>query len=128
MRVAMDGTVALGGRKVRALLRDARRRAENTARALRDRPIDERGRAVTAVVNELLDPAAAHLEGAAARLLATAVTDRAQLDWLDHRLARIVASAVSGDPGAAAFRSVPYRRIREAWGLVSLRRARDRAA
>jgi hypothetical protein len=128
MRVAMDGSVSLGDGKVRVLLRDARRRAANTARALDGRSQDERGRAVAAVINALLDPDRAHLEGAAAALLAGAVTDRGHLDWLDHELARIVATAVSGHPGAAAFRMVPYRRIRSEWGLISLRHARDRAA
>ena len=126
MRIAMDGAVALGDRKIRGLLRDARRRAQNTARAMLERPEDERGRAVTTVVNSLLDPDRPHLAGAVASMLAGAVTDRMQLDWLDHQLARIVAGAVSGDPGAAAFRQVPYRRIRANWGLVSLRYARDR--
>jgi hypothetical protein len=126
MRIAMDGSVALGNSKVRGLLRDARRRAQNTARAMQEHPEDKRGRAVTRALNTLLDPDQAHLAGAVAPLLAGAVTDRQQLDWLDHQLARIVAGAVSGDPGAAAFRQIPYRRIRSDWGLVSLRHARDR--
>jgi hypothetical protein len=128
MRVGMDGTVSLGDRKMRALLREAKRRAENTARALRDADPDTRGRAVAAVVNALLDPDEPVLTGGPAPVLARAVTDRRQLDWLDHALARIVASAVTGDPGAAAFRQAPPRRIHGAWGLRSLRRARDRGA
>ncbi len=126
MRIAMDGTVALGDSKVRELLADARRRVRNTARAMRGRSEDERGRATVAVVNSLLDAGGPHLRGAAAPLLAGMVTDRRQLDWLDHQLARIVAGAVSGDQRAAAFRQVPYRRIRNDWGLISLRRQRDR--
>jgi hypothetical protein len=127
MRVGMDGTVALGERKVRGLLREAERRAWNTARSLRTSDREDRGRAVAAVVNALLDPDEPVLTGGPAPVLARAVTDRPQLDWLDHALARIVASAVTGDPGAAAFRRAPPRRIRE-WGLLSLRRARDRGA
>ena len=127
MRVGMDGTVALGEKKVRGLLREAERRAWNTARSLRGAAEEERGRAVAAVVNALLDPDEPVLTGGPAPILARAVTDRAQLDWLDHALARIVASATTGDPGAAAFRVAPPRRVRD-WGLVSLRRARDRGA
>jgi hypothetical protein len=127
MRVGMDGTVALGERKVRGLLREAERRAWNTARSLRASDEEARGRAVATVVNALLDPDEPVLTGGPAPVLARAVTDRPQLDWLDHALARIVASAVTGDPGAAAFRRVPPRRVRD-WGLVSLRRARDRGA
>lgn len=127
MRVGMEGTVALGERKVRGLLREAERRAWNTARSLRRTDEEDRGRAVAAVVNALLDPDEPVLTGGPAPILARAVTDRPQLDWLDHALARIVASAVTGDPGAAAFRQAPPRRVRD-WGLVSLRRARDRGA
>ena len=125
MRIAMDGTVALGGTKVRDLLRDARRRAANTARSLRGQSEDERGRATVAVINSLLDADGLHLRGSAAPLLAGMVTDRGQLDWLDHQLARIVAEAVSGDHRASAFRRIPYRRIRNDWGLASLRHRRD---
>jgi hypothetical protein len=128
MRAGMDGTVALGERKVRGLLREAERRAWNTARSLRAADPEVRGRAVAAVVNALLDPDEPVLTGGPAPILARAVTDRAQLDWLDHALARIVASATTGDPGAAAFRIAPPRRVRGDWGLVSLRRARDRGA
>jgi hypothetical protein len=125
MRVGLDGTVALGERKVRVLLREAERRARNTARAMREADDERRGHAVAAVVNRLLDPDEPALGGAPAPLLARAVTDRSQLDWIDHALARVVASAVTGDPGAAAFRQAPYRRIRRDWGLVSVRRRRD---
>jgi len=125
MRIGMDGAVALGGNKVRELLRDARRRAQNTARTLCGQGEAERGRATVAVVNALLDADSPHLRGSVALLLAGMVTDRQQLDWLDHQLARIVAGAVSGDHRAAAFRRIPYRRIRDDWGLVSLRFRRD---
>jgi hypothetical protein len=128
MRVGMDGGVSLGSAKVRRLLSDARRRARNAARMLRDASVDVRGRAVTVVLNDLLDPNETRLRASPASLLARMVTDRAQLDQLDHALARVVASAVTGDPGAAAFRRVPYRIIRGDWGLRSLRHARDRAA
>ncbi len=126
MRVTMDGTVALGQRKVRGLLRDARRRAANTANALHDASPEDRGRAVAGVLNALLDREDAQVQGAAVPLLAHAITDRQQLDELDHELALVVASAATGVPGPAAFRKAPYRVVRQEWGLRSLRRARDR--
>ncbi len=127
MDVALDGTVALGGNKMKRFLREVRRRARNAADATAGAGQDERGRAVVAAVNGLLDPDDAALQGAPARLFALAVTDRGQLQWLDHELARIVATTVSGQRGSRAFRRVPYRLIREHWGLRSTRRARDRA-
>ena len=126
MRVTMDGTVALGQRKARGLLRDARRRATNTASALSEASVEERGRAVAGVLNALLDRDDAQVQGAAVPLLTHAITDRRQLDELDNELALVVASAATGTSGPAAFRKAPYRAVRQEWGLRSLRRARDR--
>jgi hypothetical protein len=127
MRVDMEGRVAIGDAKVRALLREARRRARNVARGLDGASLDTRGRAVTAALAQLLDVDDHQLQTAPLPLLAAVVTDRAQLRSLDLELARIVASAVTGDPGPAAFRRAPYRVIRSEWGLPSLHRARDRS-
>lgn len=128
MRVMADGSVALGERKVRDFLREARRRARNAADAAEDRSLEARGRAVVSAIRRLLDADDADLQAGATPLLAHAVTDRRQLDALDHELAAIVAATVSGRPAPAAFRAVRYRHIRTAWGLPSLRRRRDRAA
>ena len=126
MRVALDGTIALGHRKGRVLLREARRRAFNTAQALEQSDPEERGAAVTGILNELLDPDYSQLQAPSAALLAQTVTDRRQLAELDHQIALIVASATTGIRGPRAFRGAPYRQIRREWGLRSLRRARDR--
>ncbi len=128
MRVTMDGTVALGERKARGLLRDARRRASNTARAHEEADVVTRGRAIARSMSTLLDPNETELSGAAAPLAAKVVTDRQQLDALDHELALIVASAATGRAGPRAFRDAPYRTIRDEWRLPSLRRARDNGA
>ena len=127
MRVDMEGRVAIGDAKVRALLREAQRRARNVARSLEDAALDVRGRAVVRSLTQLLDMEDHYLQGASVPLLARVVTDRSQLRSLDLSLARIVATAVTGDPGPAAFRRVPYRVIRAEWGLPSLHRARDRS-
>jgi len=127
MRVDMAGRVAIGDTKVRALLREAQRRARNVARGLEDAALEVRGRAVVGSLTQLLDAEDHHLQGASVPLLARVVTDRSQLRSLDLSLARIVATAVTGDPGPAAFRQVPYRVIRAEWGLPSLHRARDRS-
>ncbi len=128
MRISAQGSVAIGRRKVRGLLRDARRRAANSVASLDGDDaagVEIRGRAATRALNRLLDVDDPQLGGAAALLLARAVTDRGQLDELDHALASIVAGAAAGRHGAAAFRTVAYRQIRDEWRLTSLRRARD---
>ena len=60
-----------------------------------------------------------------ASLLRCAVTDREQLAQLDYRLARLVVRVVTGDPRVRAFRRVPYRTVREDWGLRSLLHVRN---
>jgi hypothetical protein len=127
MRIDMEGTVAIGDAKVRSLLREARRRARNVSRGMEGAPMDVRGRAVTRSVAQLLDPDDHHLQGGPVPLLTNVVTDRSQLRSLDMSLARVVATAVTGDPGPSAFRTAPYRVIRSEWGLPSLHRARDRS-
>lgn len=127
MRVALDGTIALGHRKGRGLLREARRRAFNTAEALAHVEQHDRGAAVAAVLNVMLDPDDSQLQAPSASLLAGVVTDRRQLAELDHQLALVTAAATTGVRGPRAFRRASYRQIREGWGLRSLRRSRDRS-
>jgi hypothetical protein len=66
------------------------------------------------------------LEAGAASLLRRAVTNRAQLAQLDHWVARLVLRAITGDGSVKAFRQVPYRQLRQEWGLQSLEHARNR--
>jgi hypothetical protein len=127
MRIAMDGSIALGTGKLRHLLREARARARNVTRSSGQSVLHDVGRSVASTVSTLVDPDDVYLADPSAPLLARVVTDRRQLDWLDHALARIVAESVAGRRGAAAFRRVPYRTIRDDWALTSLRRRRDRS-
>jgi hypothetical protein len=124
-RIRADGTVGLDRAKVRGLLRDVDRRAAATAATVRPAPREAVGRAVCAAVNQALRPRTGIAEQRSANLLRAVVTDREQLRQLDHRIAGIVASAVTGRRGPRAFRDVPYRRLREDWGLRSLVVARN---
>ena len=125
-RISAAGTVGLDDPKVRAVLRAVRRRANATAATLRTESRDGRGRAVCAAVNHALSPRLALGELSSADRLRAIVTDRAQLTALDHRIAQLVASAVTGTPGPRAFREVPYRALRSSWGLRSLVDSRNR--
>jgi reverse transcriptase-like protein len=124
--ISATGTVALNRKKLRRILREIERRALRTAHAARGSSLDSRGRAVCAVVNDSIAPRPSPIQQASAPLLARAVTDRGQLAQLDYRLARLVVKAVTGDGGVRAFRRVPYRTVREEWGLASLEHARNR--
>ena len=124
-RIRADGTVGLDRGKVRALLRDVDQRSAATAATVRPAPREAVGRAVCAAVNHALRPRSGLAEQRSANLLRAVVTDREQLRQLDHRIAGIVASAVTGRRGPRAFRDVPYRTLREEWGLRSLVVARN---
>ena len=79
-------------------------------------------------LNQAIARAPGPLQHASAPLLLGAVTDRGQLAQVDYWLARTVVRAVTGDAGVKALRQVPYRRVREEWGLVSLEHARNTRA
>jgi hypothetical protein len=124
--VFATGTVALNRKKLRRALREIERRATRTANAAHGADRDSLGRAVCSVVNDSIAPWPSPLQQASAPLIARAVTDRGQLAQIDYLLARTVIKAVTGDGGVKAFRRVPYRTVRERWGLVSLEHTRNR--
>lgn len=125
MSITGDGTVALGRKKKRRLLRDLKGRASRTSAALRSRDQDELGRTVCEVLNQATEGGIPAVRQRSASLLRRMVTDRHQLRDLDYSIARIVIRAVSGDSGVRAFRRIPYRKVREDWGLVSLLHTRN---
>jgi hypothetical protein len=125
--IQADGTVSLGRKKTRHLLRDLRSRARRVARSLAGTSTDEVGRALCASVYQMLTPDwTPCVEARSAALLRRAITDRRQLAQLDHWIARIVLRAVTGDGSVRAFRKISYRKLREEWGLISLEHARNR--
>jgi reverse transcriptase-like protein len=124
-RIAADGTVGLDEKKVRGLLRELDARVASTVRTLNGADPDQAGRTVCAVVNRALDPHSAITQQRSAVLLRRVVTDRRQLEQLDYWIARIVLKAVTGRRDARAFRELPYRKLRQDWGLTSLVAARN---
>jgi Reverse transcriptase (RNA-dependent DNA polymerase) len=125
-RIAGDGTIGLDEKKVRSLLRELDRRTSTTAQTLRRADLDQAGRAVCTVVNRALDPRSALTQQKSAIALRCVVTDRRQLQQLDYWIARIVLKALTGRRDAGAFRELPYRKLRQEWGLPSLVAARNR--
>lgn len=125
-RIASDGTVSLGRAKTRALLRDIDRRASRAATAVGGGDRERLGRTVCAMINRVLGARSTPVQQRSAPLLRRAVTDRRQLEQLDYQIARIVLRTVTGRRGVRAFRQVPYRKMREGWGLVSVLDSRNR--
>lgn len=123
--VSGSGTVALNRKKLRRVLRELERRALRCASSVRRANGADPGRAVCSVINEALDERPGPFQQASASLLRHAITDRNQLSQIDYWLARMAVKAVTGDGGVRAFRRVPYRKVREEWGLVSLEHARN---
>ena len=126
--VLATGTVALNRKKLRRVLRELERRAFRSAATVSRSDQAAVGRAVCSALNQAIARAPGPLQHASAPLLLGAVTDRGQLAQVDYWLARTVVRAVTGDAGVKALRQVPYRRVREEWGLVSLEHARNTRA
>jgi hypothetical protein len=124
--VSARGTVALGRSKRRRFLNELEKRLQRTARAVSPAAIDEVGPVLCAVVNRALQSRAEFSQARSAALLRRAVTDRRDLRQLDYLIARLVVHAATGEPGVRGFRRVPYRKLREDWGLLSLERVRNR--
>lgn len=123
-RVTFSGTVSLRRRKMRALLRDLSARAERTFRLTGSAPPEVSGPLVCAAINAALDPSTRFAQKSAL-LLRAVVTDRSQLKQIDYRIARIVLRVLTGKMTVRAFREIPYRRLRNEWGLVSLLHERN---
>ena len=126
--VSAGGTVALNRKKLRRVLRELERRALRSAAAAAAGDEAAAGRAVCSVLNQALAAEPSPFQQASTSLLRRAVTDRSQLAEVDYWLARTVVRAVTGDGGVKGFRRVPYAKVREEWGLVSLEHARNRRA
>jgi hypothetical protein len=125
--ISAAGTVGLNRRARRSLLRDVEDRALRSAAAVPSGDLDAKGRLVCQVVNRMLDPfAPRYQQQSSASVLRWALTDRRQLGQLDYWIARIVAHAATGDPSPRAFRTLPYRRLRSEWNLLSLEHGRNR--
>lgn len=124
--VRADGTVALGARKGRELVRDLAARIERSARLLRALEPERRGPLLCDVVRRAMEPIDDGTRPHAMALARRAVTDRSSLKALDHEIARMVAGAVTGRPGPRAFREAPPRRLYGEWRLPSLVHARNR--
>jgi Reverse transcriptase (RNA-dependent DNA polymerase) len=120
-----DGTTSLGREKTRALLQDCAARARLTVRALRGAPIETRGKSVCAALNRSLAVETLLFQEPAAPLLRRVVTRRPKLLELDFLIAKTVIEAVTGEPGNKGFRILPYRTLREDWGLESLFHGRN---
>jgi len=124
-KVSFEGTVSLGGNKIKQLYSDVARRARRTIKASGGTSHEQAGPIVCAAINDSLNPySPCHQQSS--RALRSAVTDRGQLRDIDYNIACIVAQTLSGIRGVRAFRHIRYRTIRQHWGLNSLLHLRNK--
>lgn len=111
-RLSFEGGIGLSQRKQRRLQHELAARVRASERLLEAEPLAVRARAVGRVIASALDPrseVALELAGELGRLH----DDRRRLRDLDAWLGGVCARALSGRPGARAFRSVSPRTLRE---------------
>jgi retron-type reverse transcriptase len=126
MRINFDGTMSLKNDKVSELMSDIRKRVQLTLNQIHNfYSEEEKGILVCKLINEILDPANP-LSATNIDYLLRLVNDRSQLKDIDYRIARLVLSLITGDASVKKFRSVPYKKLREDWKLVSLEYNRNK--
>jgi len=126
LQISADGTTSLSRKKQRSLLREMEQRAIRTARIMSGKDVDQVGISVCSVINRALDPNGDLFQQRTAGLVRKGVTNRDQLAQIDYLLARIVLYAVTGNRDVRNFRKLPFKKIRNDWGLISLVHSRNR--
>ncbi len=125
LRVAFAGQIGLTRNKARRVQQQLSRRLENTIRLSAPQATEPGIQILGRVASRAFDlrlPLSEPLLG----LIRHAIDDRAQLQHLDYLFARQTAELLTRQRGVRAFRSCPYRALREA-GLPSLLTLKNRA-
>ena len=105
-------------KKIRYIIR-------NTLKVIPDASPEERGRTLCKVLNSVLTEKAM----TNSTLLGLKhSSDLSQLKRLDYLIAKMIAESLSIQKGVRAFREIPYKMIREDWGLISLTKERTAVA
>ena len=117
-RISGDGQFAISKLQQRSFFRDLQKRIENCYRNRGNLSWAEQGKTICTAINHAFTDRI--FSKPQALTLIRDGADEAQLKHLDYVIALKIAETVSGRKGPRAFREVPYRTIREQWGLLSL--------
>lgn len=107
------------------LLTKIRYRIKNTLAIIQNESLENQGRLLCYVVNSVLTDNSSTNHSLEALNYSS---DSVQLKHLDFTIALLIAEAISGIRGPKAFRKVPYRHMRQNWGLLSLVVMRNKAS
>jgi len=117
------GDFTISRARQKKLLHQIRARIANSLALVQDESLDQRGLTVCFVVNKFYTDSS--MGNNPVIFAVKNSTDRKQLGHLDYLIALYIAECLSGVRGTRAFRTIPYKMIREEWGLMSLVRMRD---
>ncbi|MCB1149631.1 MAG: hypothetical protein KDK48_05635, partial [Chlamydiia bacterium] len=122
---SLDATGKYGISKVRQkrLFQKISARIKNTAKLTEGEPLEKRGFILCAIVNSYMKDISLGNNMALTAIRYT--NDGDQLKHLDLMIARKIAEAATGIRGVKAFRTAPYRTIRDYWGLKSFVQLRN---
>lgn len=118
------GTFSISTARQKKFLRKIYYMIRNSKEILPHASVDETGEMICNVVNKLL--LENRLTNNTLRGLSHS-SDISQLKRLDFLIAKMIAERISGKNGVRAFRIIPYRKMREEWGLISLVNQRNTA-
>lgn len=118
-RIDASANYSLRAKRLREFLLAIKKRIRTTAELTRELSFDERGKALCQAVNESLNIKNPSVEPYYAALLSN-TNQHGTFQHLDYLIALAINRSLTGIRGPQSFRKVPFRRLREEWGLISL--------
>ncbi len=125
-RISSNGLYCVSKTRQRRFLKLIRSRVRSMARISIHENLDTRGKAICSAINAALSDF--DMQDSETLALLNTVTDHNQLKHLDFTIALYIAEKLSQVKGVKAFRHVPYKKIRDKWGLLSLIQLRNQAS
>ncbi len=124
-QVNTNGTIGLSRQTHHRLIRELRQRIKNTVQLTTSQKTRSQANYVCSMLNRNFETFDFLTEPRLKQLL-NCCTDRQQLKNLDYLIALSIAEQISGHSGPRAFRSLPYKTLRNDCGLRSLCKIRNK--
>jgi hypothetical protein len=126
LRVSVKGRISLPKKKLRIFLKEVRDSCVNIKNLNPDLSIDDLGALICRVINRGLSIYSLNPFNELDRIYYH-VNDRPQLKEIDRKIALIVLETLLEKRGFKLFRTIPYAKLRNEWGLESLLYKKNRS-
>ncbi len=120
-----QGNITFTTKRLKKLRQNLSERFKNYYSLIHEFPVVEQCRYLANLVNQLLD-SNNPLHNKQLLELIQYCTDRGQLKQLDFFIAQIIAEKITGKKCLQAFHRIPYKKLRQTYGLTSLVRIKNK--